>query len=219
MPSKKKTFAHCNHCCQETRHIIQATCERREMEIEGTENSHPVFIYYTYEFLQCFGCDAVTMRSTGESELYGDNTDVEYFPPAASRRRPTWTHLLPSPFIRLMREVYLALHSDSRRLAMMGARTLVDMAILEKVGDVGSFFAKLKELEKGGFIGTKNREVLAAALDAGSAAAHRGHEFKAEEVNQVIDIVENLLQAIFVLEKTAEAIKKATPPRKKRKGA
>ena len=96
---------------------------------------------------------------------------------------------------------------------MMGARTLVDMAILEKVGDVGSFSEKLKELETGGFIGAKNRQILEAALGAGNAAAHRGHEFKAAEVNQVMDIVENLLQATYVLEKTAAAIRKVTPPR------
>jgi hypothetical protein len=98
----------------------------------------------------------------------------------------------------------------------MGARTLVDMAILDKVGDVGTFEQKLKALEDQGFVSQRNREVLEAALDAGNAAAHRGHGFKAEEVNQVMDIVENLLQAIYVLESAAQKIKSVTPPRKKK---
>lgn len=98
---------------------------------------------------------------------------------------------------------------------MMGARTLVDMAVLDKVGDAGNFQQKLQALEDKGFIGQRNREVLAAALDAGNASAHRGHEFNADEVNQVMDIVENLLQAIYVLEPAARKIKTATPPRKK----
>lgn len=97
----------------------------------------------------------------------------------------------------------------------MGARTLVDMAILDKVGDVGTFEQKLKALEHQGFVSRRNREILDAALDAGNASAHRGHKFKPEEVNQVMDIVENLLQAIYVLEPAARKIKTATPPRKK----
>jgi len=78
----------------------------------------------------------------------------------------------------------------------MGARTLVDMAILDKVGDVGTFKQKLEALEADGFVSKRNREVLDAALDAGNATAHRGHRFDPESVNQVMDIVENLLQAI-----------------------
>jgi hypothetical protein len=97
----------------------------------------------------------------------------------------------------------------------MGARTLVDMVIMEKVGDAGTFEAKLKELEGQGFIGARNREVLAAALDACNATSHRGHKFESKEVHQVMDIVENLLQAIYVLERAAQKIKTSTPPRKK----
>jgi hypothetical protein len=97
----------------------------------------------------------------------------------------------------------------------MGARTLVDIAIIDKVGDVGTFEKKLQVLEEKGYVSKRNREVLYAALDAGSASAHRAHEFKADEVNQVMDIVENLLQAIYVLESAASVIKRATPPRQK----
>lgn len=110
-------------------------------------------------------------------------------------------------------EVYRALDADNYRLPMMGARTLVDMLMVDKVGDVGGFAAKLQELEKAGFVSTKNREVLEAALDAGSAAAHRGHDATPAEVNIVMDIVENVLQAVYVLHEAAQKLKKSTPPR------
>jgi hypothetical protein len=95
----------------------------------------------------------------------------------------------------------------------MGARSLVDMVIVDKVGDMGSFKEKLEALENKGFVSKRNQDVLYAALDAGSAASHRGHEFDTEVVNQVMDIVENLLQAIYVLEQAAQKIKNVTPPR------
>ena len=97
----------------------------------------------------------------------------------------------------------------------MGARTLVDMAIIDKVGDAGTFAQKLTALEEQGFVSKRNRDVLGAVLDAGNASAHRGHKFKHEEVNQVMDIVENLLQTIYVLEPSAQKLKTATPARSK----
>jgi hypothetical protein len=96
---------------------------------------------------------------------------------------------------------------------MMGARTLVDMMMVDKVEDVGAFSAKLKELEKSGFVSSKNREVLEVALDAGSAAAHRGYAATTEEVNIVMDIVENMLQAVYVFPRVAKKLKETTPPR------
>jgi hypothetical protein len=96
---------------------------------------------------------------------------------------------------------------------MMGARTLVDTLVVEKVGDVGTFEDKLREMEKQGFISKANREVLSAAFDAGSATSHRSHAFSPEEVDSVMDIVENMLQAVYVLPDVAKKLKKATPAR------
>jgi len=46
---------------------------------------------------------------------------------------------------QVLDEIYVALTGNGRRLALMGARTLVDMLMLQEVGDVGTFDAKLKE--------------------------------------------------------------------------
>jgi hypothetical protein len=113
----------------------------------------------------------------------------------------------------MLHEIYNSLDADNRALPMMGARTILDMVIVDKIGDVGTFGDKLKHLETQGFISQKNREVLDAALDAGSAAAHRGYAPKLPEVLAVMDIVENLLQATYVLDKAAKEIKKSTPAR------
>jgi hypothetical protein len=113
----------------------------------------------------------------------------------------------------LLGEIYRALDADNRALPMMGARALVDMVMVDKVGDVGGFGTKLKRLREEGFISSKNQEILDIALDAGSAAAHRGFAPKESDVHVVMDIVENLLQSVYVFDKTAREIKKATPRR------
>jgi hypothetical protein len=112
-----------------------------------------------------------------------------------------------------MDEIYTALAADSRRLATMGARTIIDMVLVDKVGDIGTFGKKLEELEKSGFIARQGREYLAAALDTGNAAAHRGHKPTAEQLNHVMDIVEHVLQSVYVLEDAAAELRKTTPPK------
>ena len=116
----------------------------------------------------------------------------------------------------LLEEIYRSLDAENLRLPMMGARTLVDMMIVKKIGDVGTFKQKLKELEEKGFVSPSNREVLYAALEVGHAAVHRGHKATESEVHDVMDIVESMLQAVFVYPKLVKKLKKTTPARSPR---
>jgi len=182
---------------------------------DSEELPHGQVIHWedTYEMLECRGCETVTLRHKYWFSELPDEVQTAYYPPPVSRPKPPWKYKLPRDFGLLIDEIYAALHSNSRRLAMMGARTLVDIVLLDKVGDVGAFPRKLEQMEHQGFIGRQNREYLAAALDAGSAATHRGYQPKEEELAHVMDIVENLLQAVYVLEDAAAKLRTTTPPR------
>ena len=95
---------------------------------------------------------------------------------------------------------------------MMGARTIVDMYMNDTVGDIGGFAKKLNKLVSDGHLGKQDRDVLETALEAGHAAAHRGHLPSPAEISHVMDIVENLLQK-QALQRSAAALKKGTPAR------
>jgi hypothetical protein len=164
--------------------------------------------------LECAGCESVSMRRTEYVEVT-DESDVTVFPPPVARRRPHWLSSLPENVKLLMKQIYTALDSNCRALAVMGTRAVVDMVLVAQVGDAGGFTEKLKTAETGGVISRKNREVLEAALEAGNAAAHRGHQSSPDDVNAVIDIVENLLQATYQLDSLAERLKKNTPKRQR----
>lgn len=206
--------SHCNQCGRETKHIVLSL---REIDTnEYHEEYGPLSWRDTYEFLECAGCESVSMRHTN----WFDQTDectTSIYPPPAKRRKPHWFYQLPAKVRGILQQVYQALDGNSRSLALMGARAVLDMALIEVSGDKGTFPGKLDELEKQGFIGTKNREVLEAALEAGSAASHRGYLPSTDDMNGVMDIVENLLQAIYHLKGLADNLKKATPPRTKPK--
>ena len=203
---------HCNECRRKTDHRLLKTIKGDSGSELIDEEGSSIWWETTFDLLQCCGCREAVLRRTYEFSEW-DYADVRYFPPRVSRHPPKWVYDLPGDLRLLLEEVYRALDANNHQLPMMGARTLVDMVIVEKVGDVGGFAKKLKELEKAGFVSSKHREVLEAALDAGSAAAHRGYAATPDVVNIVMDIVENLLQAVYVLQGAAQKLRKSTPPR------
>ena len=214
---QKVTWSHCNSCGPRTKHIVLASNKTKYNEEIDTIGA--VSGFDKYEMLQCQGCESVKLKHTS---WFSEDLDeaVYYYPPNISRKLPDWQSSLPLPFRSLLREVYAALHADSRQLSLMGTRAVLDLVMLGKIGDIGTFADKLKALEEKGFIGTQQHECLAAAFDAGSAAMHRGYNADVTQINQVMDIIENLLEAVYVLPGAADELKKTTPPRKvkKRKG-
>lgn len=171
--------------------------------------------------LECYGCETVCLRRAHWFSEWDDGSgrggeQVEFFPPLSARHPPRWLDQLANEEQELVREVYVALQADSRRLAMMGARAVVDI-VMNRDGDQGSFGAGLDALEARGLIGRRQRQVLEAALDVGHAAAHRGHRPTGRDVDTVIDIVEHLLQA-ELLGPAADDLRTRTPPRPPRVG-
>ncbi|WCE89388.1 DUF4145 domain-containing protein [Pseudomonas syringae] len=143
------------------------------------------------------------------------SAESEYFPPRISRKSPAWVSMLPDEWQSLLREIYTALHSDSRRLAIMGVRALIDMYFNDTIGDVGGFAKKLAALVRDGHLSSVDQEILEVALDAGHAAAHRGYILQPTDVALVMDIVENLLHR-HSLRASAAELGKSIPLRPKR---
>jgi len=148
-----------------------------------------------YSMLECCGCDEVMLKRV---HYFSEDPDasVSFFPPPASRWVPKWRWKLPIPIAKLIGEVYTALQADGLSLAMMGARAIIETAMVKKVGDHGSFKNNLQAMEGSGYLSKSNTAYLEVALDAGSASAHRAHRPTIEEMDTVMDIVENLLPLV-----------------------
>lgn len=198
---------HCNSCGHPTKHDMIATRSVDEVIDEDSRYT----LTEIYDTLQCRGCESVTLRYRFVDPAHGE--EISFYPPRVSRRAPDWRWDLPAELRSLLEEIYIALHSDCRRLALMGTRTLVDQLMTREVGDLGSFQEKLDALYSKGLIGQRGRDVLSAALDAGSAAAHRGYQPKSTDLSSIMDVVENVLQATYHLEKVADRLKRTIPSR------
>ncbi len=210
--AEKPLWSHCNECGHETLHKVLRLIRKSRDYHEG---EHTVSVGSNWRILQCCGCNEVAMsRIDWCSEDDPQEAYVPtYFPPRVSRRKPVWLERGEAPgYQGLLEEVYTALHADSRRLAMMGARAIIDKAIAKKAGDRGNFTQGLDELQKANLLSQQERPIIEAAFEAGSAAMHRGHQPTDDSLNTVIDIVERVVHA-EILEEKAKELAAATPKR------
>ncbi|HXG57830.1 MAG TPA: DUF4145 domain-containing protein [Thermoanaerobaculia bacterium] len=202
------SYVHCHRCGNTTKHESLAVRKVDENVGEGITS----FSWRnTYEVLECCGCGALCLCVTYLD--LDDREEVHYFPAPISRPLPHWRWQVPDELRELLEEIYAALQIGAPRLALMGTRALIDMVAVREAGDVGTFTAKVAALEQRGFVSKRNSDVLAVALDAGNAAAHRGFKPEIDVLLAVIDIVENIVQAIYHLPHRASRVQRETPPR------
>jgi len=120
--TEKIECVHCNRCLRSTDHTVVAERKIRGSELYGDD--FEISWEDTYTMLECCGCHDVTLRRRSWfSEVDGFN--IEFYPPQVSRRMPEWADKIPRNASALLKEIYAALHSNSMRLAVMGARSLV----------------------------------------------------------------------------------------------
>jgi hypothetical protein len=208
---------HCNKCGIETRHDVVAERIQHGSETLDEDNRIEVSWRTRWTMLECRGCESVCLRqaywfSEWDDSYQRGNELIEFFPPPAARRSPRWLEQLGEESQELLKETYVALHADSRRLAMMGARAIVDIVLDRDPTNRGTFRDRLEGLVSRGLVSTTEKTMLEAALEVGHAAAHRGHRATREDVDTVIDIIEHLLHA-EVLGSAVTALRARTPLR------
>lgn len=128
---------------------------------------------------------------------------------------PDWTYQLPRDIQSLVREVYIAKSSNLPALCAMGIRAAIDVTSVAALGyDAGAFDIKLNKLRNDGHITEIQRKHLAAVVDAGNAAAHRGFVPELGAISTMLDAMQHLLQVHYLYVEKTDALVASTPPRK-----
>jgi hypothetical protein len=186
---------HCPKCAIFAVHeIILEHSDSRDEEFQSKE-SPPIWVPVedVYRIVRCKNCNTVSGQSL--FLIQGEFQSENHLIPNSTRALPSWARKLPPDIYSTLIEVYNALRSNSHRLAVIGCRTLIDMSSNRKVGDIGGFDAKIKELHKIGLLSDSTRFILNHAIEAGNASAHRGWQPTPKESDLVLDIVEHFLHA------------------------
>lgn len=206
------TRAHCNICFGEKNHSLvhteKTTWDKEDAGIGGCEK---------YEMLKCGGCDSVILRHTSSFSEDPEPT-VRFYPPAMFRKEPDWVVYLLGGKTRvarrLLKEIYIGIQNDSKMLATMGVRALMEYVMIDSVGDKGSFSNNLAEFTDRGFISKQQRTILEAVLEAGHATIHRSYQPSDDDLQTCVDIAEVVLQNVYVHPAKAAKLKERVPKRK-----
>jgi Domain of unknown function (DUF4145) len=217
-----EVMAHCNRCAGERRHIVIAA-ERTTWE-EEVEPGYRIDGSDDFLMLRCRGCDFVHMEHAAwycqQTNEHGDPVPThKQYPPKINRHPPRWTlatewvFLFDQPVRVLYEEVNRAVAADCPRLAAMGVRALIEAVMVEKVSDRGSFSKNLDALLADGHISRNQREHLSQVIDGGSAAIHRGFSPSMDDVHALLDITENVIEALYVTPHKAQRLGERIPAR------
>ncbi len=95
---------------------------------------------------ECQGCEKINLNVYRRHSPFENDVLIHQFPTKDFRPFPRWITHINRDFTELLCEIYLSLNTGSIRLPLMGARTLLDMFICDKIGDVGTFKNKLQKL-------------------------------------------------------------------------
>lgn len=207
----KKTI-YCNVCLGDRCHTVLFFEERRHEDRDGESN---VTYWEINEYIvaECDGCKHITFLVEVDSNSVGGNYTVQY-PPRTIRREPQWLFdlMLSEMFINpvkheFIKEIYRSLRNDNPRLAVIGIRALLEQIMFDHVGDKGSFNNTVNAFEKEGYISRVQKEIVVPLIEAGNASVHRGFKATEEQVVQLMDIVENLLETLYIHKKQVEKLK------------
>lgn len=226
MSEKKYETGHCPECGSERADVVA------EHKVRYNDHHNDIQGVTDYQVLECRGCGSHYFKSnSSNSEDYHEYFDydldepvrehietVKYWPPAAKRRPPEWSSEIgfeDRVLGSLFNDVYTALSNNLGVLAAIGMRTVFDRASeLLGIDPARTFQDKLGDLKDGDHITDKERVVLAALIDAGSAAAHRGWQPKPKQLDAMMTILEAFLHRAFLLEEIGAELGKGVPAKK-----
>jgi rubredoxin len=223
MAEKKFEEGHCPECGAERADVVAQ--HKEEYDYGG------IYGATYYSVLECRGCGHHYFKTlswnsedidhehnpiTGEWDTIAHER-IAFWPPAAKRRRPEWADEIgfeDRVLGSLFDDVYTALSNNLGVLAAIGMRTVFDRAAeLLNIDPAKTFQQKLSELKAGDHITEKEKTVLGALIDAGSAAAHRGWQPKPKQLDAMMTILEAFLHRAFLLEDIGAELGKGVPKR------
>lgn len=220
LTSQESFKTHCFNCDKETNQdILFKDNEIGPREIiwrnqQGDESQSVWEVVATiWSLSKCRGCEKINFKHIVRNSPNQETDQVFCFPRKPIRQVPSWVIKLPMKYVETLQEIYISINERLFILSLTGIRTLLDIYIVDKIGDRGTFKQKINKLVSDGIITTSKATVLETAVDAGNASAHRGYKPDKETLFQILDIVENLLQSEIV-DRNATQIKQKTPPRK-----
>lgn len=202
----------CTRCNRKTNHKVFASVEYF-WDVDGDLQGRDY-----YETISCLGCEEISFRlaSTNSDDMYmGEDGEYllreneELFPHRLIGRSPLDDqHFLPTKIRQIYRETHSALSSKLKILAGVGVGALIESVCLEERANGANLKERIQDLVKKGVLTQKNADILQETRFLRNRSAHEIEAAKDEELSVAFDIMENLLQTVYIIPKKADGLKK-----------
>jgi hypothetical protein len=202
--------ASCRDCGRITRHEVL-----HNHDVESAANDdYPD--KEEWQIVRCRGChtcgfryvyhDYVDIFETQDGEQT-HRRDVNFFPSSIRNHKQLGRSWLLSDVVRKVYDQTLASYgAKSYLLASIGLRATIE-AVCGDLGVVGpSLEKRIDKLFKEGYVSNEDKKRLHAIRFLGNDAAHEVVEPGEVDLRVALDIVENLLNSVFILTKRAESL-------------
>jgi Domain of unknown function (DUF4145) len=217
----------CPECERETQHEVLAKDENVERFLVPDGDGYRMEFHISSEMVKCLGCGFVSLRkvewnSEAEDEYGRPLAKIEQFPSLAHKSVPQWLQTAKEEqnrfVFRAFIEVFQSFASGFLWIACVGARSVLEAVMTDKIGDNGSFAANLNKFRDGGHISRQDYDRLKILMEAGHAGTHRSFEPSKEEVEVLLGLLENVVKGVYFDENKLRKIGERIPPRPDKRG-
>ena len=127
-------------------------------------------------------------------------TREELYPnPEETRVSLSDDHLLPENLYRIYSETLGALNSGSPVLTGIGIRAIIETVCKDKKATGRDLYDRINDLVGQGVLTTEGAEILHKLRVLGNAAAHEVKPHSSTQLGLAFDVVEHLLQGVYIL--------------------
>jgi len=131
----------------------------------------------------------------------------KYFPSRiAGRSEMNGVYHLPQGVYAIYAEAHAALCAELTIMTGFGIRAIVEAVCKEQSASGRNLQEKIDSLLALGLITESGKSILHNLRFMGNAAAHEMKAHRPEELNAAFDVIEYLLQGVYVLPKTAATL-------------
>lgn len=207
--AREKIWCDCRRCGRPTLHAI---LEDHEQETDP-DSYHEKD---SWQIIQCQGCttsafrhlnvDFEAIQESPDGEIIYPTTESIYPSVIKNHRKLDAYYLIPQLIRKIYTQTLSALSEKAYVLASIGLRAVIE-AVCNYLNVSGSTLDKrIDQLYKAGHVSNGDKKRLHAIRFLGNDAAHEIKEPKAKDLRVALDIIEHLLNSVFILEKRAKSL-------------
>ena len=198
----------CGVCKSETAHLVLVNADA-----SGTSNrgwNDELHWSESYQVVQCMGCKNISFckiysdSDTGYYQVAPDEWEherhVQVFPnPTEGRVEISDSVLLPDNVSRIYKETIKTLNQSQPVLCGIGIRALLEAVVKEKKATGKDLYHKIDNLVGQGVLTKEGASILHKLRSMGNDAAHEVKPHAAVQLSLAMDVVEHLLQGVYIL--------------------